>query len=329
MTHAQRMLMKTNETIVKVIGSRLMLWLTVVVTVVACGAHRSDAAEIYVTSFSGNFVGKYALDGTVINASLITSGLSNPTGIKLGPDGFLYVSNRGSGNIGRFATDGTGNPTYITGLTEPFGIDFDGFGNMYVASYQSTNSVRKYAPDGTPINMEYVTGLPQAEGLAFDPAGNLYVSDFGLGTVSKYSPTGTLINASFVSGLSNPTAIAIDANFNLFVSQYGGSRVGKYDASTQTFTTSFLTGITEPEGIVINADGTILTASLNGSRVQKFSASGGNAIVNPFISLGSNAYAMTGPSLFVPVPEPSSLLQGCAGVAGLALSIRRRLRRKH
>ena len=146
------------------------------------GSRKAVGSELYLTSYFNGTVGKFAADGTPINTSLIT-GLSNPSGIKLGPDGFLYVANRGSGNVGRYSTTGSGNATFLTGLSAPFGIAFDGNGDMYVASYQSSNSVRKYSANGTPLNMTYITGLPKAEGLAFDPAGNLYVSDFQLGTV--------------------------------------------------------------------------------------------------------------------------------------------------
>lgn len=292
---------------------------------VCVGSRHTVGSEIYLTSYFNGTVGKFAADGTPINTSLIT-GLSNPSGIKLGPDGFLYVANRGSGNVGRYSTTGSGNATFLTGLSAPFGIAFDGSGDMYIASYQSTNSVRKYSANGTPLNMTYITGLPKAEGLAFDPAGNLYVSDFQLGTVSKYGPTGSLINANFITGLNGPTALAIDANYNLFVSQYSSGRVGKYTASTSSFNSSFISGYTEPEGIVLNADGSLLVASLAGGRVQRYDASGTLVNANFITGVGS-AYAMTGPSLFTPavVPEPSTYAMALAGLAcgGFALWRRR------
>lgn len=307
--------------------SRLIATCWMLLALVFCvGSRDAAGSEIYLTSYFNGTVGKFAADGTPINTSLIT-GLSNPSGIKLGPDGFLYVANRGSGVVGRYSTAGTGNATFLTGLSAPFGIAFDGSGDMYVASYQSSNSVRKYSANGSPLNMTYITGLPKAEGLAFDPAGNLYVSDFQLGTVSKYGPTGTLIDANFITGLSGPTALAIDANSNLFVSQYSSGRVGKYTASTSSFNSSFISGYAEPEGIVVNSDGSLLVASLAGGRVQKYDASGTLVNANFITGVGS-AYAMTGPALFTPavVPEPSTYVMALAGLAFGGFSMWRRRR---
>jgi len=54
-------------------------------------------AQIFVTNYSSNAIGEYNLDGTTINASLV-SGLDGPEGLALSGND-LYVANLGNGRL--------------------------------------------------------------------------------------------------------------------------------------------------------------------------------------------------------------------------------------
>ena len=58
-----------------------------------------------------------------MNASLISSGLDQPFGLALGPNGDIYVASERNGILGQYASDGTPiNAALITGLVEPLGV---------------------------------------------------------------------------------------------------------------------------------------------------------------------------------------------------------------
>jgi len=79
------------------------------------------AQNIYVSNLGDNTIGEYGLDGSTVNASLI-SGLDGPEGIAISGND-LFVANNGSGTIGEYTTSGAVvNANLITELNGPFGI---------------------------------------------------------------------------------------------------------------------------------------------------------------------------------------------------------------
>ena len=127
--------------------------------------------------------------------------LSTPWGVAFGPDGKLYVSGFGSGNVvrfdpvaqtllGEFIGIGSG------GLTVPRGLTFGPDGNLYVTSEtgaSTSGQVLKY--DGTTGAFVgvFVTagsgGLGRPDGIVFGPDGNLYVSSGDSQSVLQYNGT--------------------------------------------------------------------------------------------------------------------------------------------
>ncbi len=80
-------------------------------------------------------------DGAFATWASVTTGRSFVTGLAVGPDGFVYLSQlfddpEGApvGTIFRVLADGTVEPV-VEGLVMPHGIAFDGDGNLYVTIY--------------------------------------------------------------------------------------------------------------------------------------------------------------------------------------------------
>jgi sugar lactone lactonase YvrE len=224
----------------------------------------------------------YLLDGPII------SGLVNPSGLAFDSAGNLYVSNSGSGKIGKYNADGTAdNISFITGLTTPVGIAFDSAGKLYVSNFNS-GKVGKYKSDGTPLK-SLISGLVNPSGLAFDSAGKLYVSNSGSGKIGKYNADGTADNISFITGLSNPFDIAFDSSGNLYVANSASNKIGKYNADGTADNISFISGLSNPHGIAFDRAGKLYVANFSNGRIGKYNADGTalntsliSGLVNPF-----------------------------------------------
>jgi sugar lactone lactonase YvrE len=114
-------------------------------------------------------------------------------------------------------------------LNNPTALAFDHSGNLFVADH-ATQTIFKFAPDGT--RSVFVTGvhLSDGNGLAFDAADNLFVlspsGEYHVGgTILKFSPDGT--QSTFATDVGLPYSLAMDPSGNLFVSDWDTGSIYK------------------------------------------------------------------------------------------------------
>ncbi|MBS1663755.1 MAG: IPT/TIG domain-containing protein [Bacteroidetes bacterium] len=217
------------------------------VGIVADGAH-----NLYVVEELGKTVRKIDTAGNVttlagpanyeagnVDATGAAARFSNPEGICLGVDGFLYVADRFT--IRKVSTTGAvstftgviynGSPTgwYTDGdpsiatFATPYGIACDKNGNFYVADAQN-NKIRKISPAGVVGSLAgvdyYHYGQKDGQGagalffeptcVAADPSGIVYAVDGESHLLRKITPDGT------VTTLLGPTEPSITGSTELF-----------------------------------------------------------------------------------------------------------------
>jgi glucose/arabinose dehydrogenase len=174
---------------------------------------------LYVSTFgndgiNGNSVVRYnATTGAYVSTFVPpgTGGLNLADDMVFGRDGRLYVSSAGTNQVLRFdGTTGAFVDPFASGFdfSGPRGLTFDAVGNLYASDLDQNNpgvsdSVRKYAPDGTRL-ADFVPagsgGLNFPRGITFGPDGNLYVASENTNQVLRYDgTTGAFLNA-FASG---------------------------------------------------------------------------------------------------------------------------------
>jgi hypothetical protein len=239
-------------------------------------------------------------------------------------------------------TGSTINASFISngqGLGGPFGILLDSNNHLLVAN-ATINTVGEYdATTGANINPTFVNGqgLNNPNGLVLDGNNHLFVANSGNNTVGEYdATTGATINASFINnqqGLNGPRWMALDATLHhLFVADAGNGTVGEYDAVTgATISAAFIMGFPIVGGLTLDGSNHLFVASflisggnLISNNVGEYDATTGAAINATFINNGQGLSAPAG-LLFVPIPEPSSLmLVAGAAVSGVVMWRRRR-----
>lgn len=176
-----------------------------------------------------------------------SAGLANVSGVTVGPDGNIYVSSLGTGEVlyydgqtglplpsphvggrdGLFAT--LGSLTMPTSTPGPlrFGPD----GHLYVSDFGG-QSVRKFNGNSgveiTPAPASVFVGPPA--GLTFGSDGDLYVGDFGSASVLRFSGG---VPSMFVTpqsgGLFSPSSLLQLGNGNLLVVDLFGDQILEYN----------------------------------------------------------------------------------------------------
>ncbi len=214
-----------------------------------------------VTTFAGSPGDRGSTDGTGAAARFYL-----PSGIAVGPDGFVYVADSANnalrkispagvvstlaGSPGNFGTfDGPGS----TALFDfPAGLAVDESGMIFVAdSYNHT--IRRVTPGGEVSTVAGLAGtngssdgtgatarFSSPAGLQVDGSGNIYVADQSNYTIRKITPGGVVSTFAGSAGVygsndgvgsaatfATVSGLAFDGIGNLYVADEGNSRIRK------------------------------------------------------------------------------------------------------
>jgi hypothetical protein len=130
--------------------------------------------------------------GTRLNTCDPDTGDGPGGGMAVDGAGDVFFADTFNGGVRQISRDGTINSVNISNLGEPFGVVFDGAGNLFVAD--ATKRILKVTPSGVTSTVAgYGNGTvgysgdggPAASatlgfvtGVAVDGAGNIYMADF-------------------------------------------------------------------------------------------------------------------------------------------------------
>lgn len=181
---------------------------------------------------------------TGVVTDFITSGISNPSGLAYGPDGFLYIADSGSNSILR--SDDAGNLTsFATGLSNPRGLTFDNQGNLYVTNGITAGSISKITRDGT--RTTFTSGLNSPYGIAFGSNNLLYVTTQGDGGVSEVTLAGVATLKG--SGIASPTGVYLSSSGDVRVASQSTGII--YSVFSVAQATPFASGFNSPSFISV------------------------------------------------------------------------------
>jgi outer membrane protein assembly factor BamB len=174
----------------------------------------------------------------------------------LGPDGHLYVSDRGATRAIRRYNVRTGElmtDFFVDGTARAMGnaqfFAFGPDGHIYWAS-SSTNRVLRFNGSTGAFIDEFVSagegGLNSASGLAFGPDGILYVSSPDTDRVLRFDRDGNYIGDFFAAGsggLDLPVGITFGPDGNFYVASAATPQTGsvlRYNGVTGEFIDAFV-----------------------------------------------------------------------------------------
>ncbi len=276
-------------------------------------------AQIYITSETGNSVGKYNLDGTPINSSLIT-GLNGPAGIAVsGSD--VFVANSGSGTIGEYTTSGgVVNSSLISGLNGPEFLAVSG-SDLYVTNVTS-GTVGEYTLGATPGTIAsstpaLISNLASPVGIAVSGS-DLFVVSGNFGSVGEYSTSGAVMNASLIPNAEAQGIAVSGSDLYLAIPGFEGPRIAEYTTSGLAVAALQVSGaqLRFPDDLAVAGGNLYVSNDGNGGGVGEFDATTG-ATINATL-IGSVPYGIA----VVPAPEPSAgpLLLSSLGLLALVRS---------
>ena len=289
------------------------------------------------------FEGVEKISSTGTDQSTIAAG-TGADAIAFDNSGNLYVAENAENRIEKFSSTGADLGTFaVTASSTPqqggngdvLSMAFDSSGNLYVAD-DVANAIEEFSPTGTLLNTITSPGVLQPTSIAFDSSGNLYVAQYGYYWIERFSSTGVDLGAFASTGTSNTNgafSIAFDSAGNMYVAYLYSDTIEKFSPTGVDLGVfaKELPG-SEPIGLAFDSAGNLYVSNFIGY-IEKFSSTGADlgTFASGSVSAGERDIAFTndaGVPLALPpaVPEPSTLVLGLTGFAGLAgvLLIRRR-----
>jgi DNA-binding beta-propeller fold protein YncE len=220
-------------------------------------------------------------------------GFSLPVDCALGPEGVLYVLNRGTPTQynthvtictvhGDYRADfgayGNGDGRFIW----PAAIAVDHHGDVYISS-ESEHCIQKFSPTGQFVSKWGIPGDGDGElhgptGMVFDWQDNLYVVDHLNNRIQKFTKDGKFLLKWGTKGedegqFNLPWGIALDVAGDVYVADWRNDRVQKF-TPTGTFLAAYGTpgdldgALHRPSGVAVDGDGNIYVADWGNNRVQ-------------------------------------------------------------
>ncbi|MGO9243293.1 MAG: NHL repeat-containing protein [Verrucomicrobiia bacterium] len=278
------------------------IWLFVsALTGMLCAA-LAQGQNLFVTENQYANVDEFAADGT---GSTILTEWGQLQGLACDSAGDLFVA--AGPRILEIAPGETGTFTFFAlfGVDNPYGLAFNGEGNLFSANYYSGN-IYEFTPSGT--RSTFASGLNYPVGLAFDTNGDLFESDGGSGNIYEFRPNGS--RSTFASGLDVPWGLAFNNAGILFAADGSGSI---YEFAPNGARSTFASGFTRPNQLAFNSAGDLFVADglYDGNGyVAEISPEG---VQSTFVSGLGNPVGLA----FQPVPEPTAWSMVAIGMLAL------------
>lgn len=270
--------------------------------------------------------------------------------------GDVYVTNNiastTNGSVVRITPSGAVS-TLASGLSRPYGLAIDRFGNVYTSDLTG-GTITRISPLG--VVSTFASGLSSPRGMGFDLAGNLIVATAS--TLTQITAAGLV--STFDTGYFMAWDVTFDTDGTMYADDFSLRRIYKYDTQGQKSTFKTLTGAGTTYGLALNEFDDLLVTQAPAAMIAKVEQNGTQSIFatgSPFQPVGIDVY---GGSVYVssfnsvfkytadgssrstltsglfnvgmlavetkPIPEPTTALFGVA-LAGFCAMARRSVRR--
>ncbi len=316
--------------------SRLLAVASVVWLGTATHAH---AGIVYASNFNANTITSYDLSTGAFLGTVVAAGaeLSGANGLRIGPDGALYVTGQFSNDLVKYspatgALIGVLDPGNAAGLDSPQGMVFGPDGLLYVAS-SANDRIARF----NPVTGNFVDTFATLDATGHNgpitpvfAGGYFYVSAFDSGSLLQLNAaTGALLNTFPGPPGFGLADMVVGPDGNLYVeainlTDFTGN-ILRYSATTGellgTFVPTGSGGLVSPGGLAFAANGfyvanVLVDADFNdvGSTILRYNAANG-AFESQLVGPGQGLDVPF--SLAAQVPEPGTFVLLGAALASL------------
>lgn len=221
---------------------------------------------------------------TMMDSTLVSTGLNGPQDIALDPGGnSLLISNFSGNNITRTDLNTLMTTTLVASIPGPEGIAYDNAGHLFVlAGFGSTAMLYQIDPvTGAVLRMSAAFDPTNSlDGLTFDPFSGLLYATSKFGN-ALYSINPSTLAATNIGTIGQPDGLTTNSNGLLYVTSRNDFNIHSFNINTQQFSTltnvpglddlapasglgSGISSVPEPSSLLLLGGGVMALALLRG-----------------------------------------------------------------
>jgi streptogramin lyase len=196
---------------------------------------------------------------------------SDPFGLTVGPDGNLWFTDQGSGEVGKVTPAGT-VAEYASEHYEPEGIAAGADGNLWFVEH-SVRNVDHITTAGALTTYKLTRTSTSNVGIAEGADKNLWFTESATGYIGVINAKDEIQHEYALPSGSAPYGIAKGGDGNLWFAEYGTSKIGKI-TTTGEITEYALPAGSRPYWIAADKEGNLWFTDSGTSKIGKITTSG-------------------------------------------------------
>jgi virginiamycin B lyase len=212
---------------------------------------------------------------------------SQPMGITVGPDAFIYFTEQGVANgapkIGKISTGGSLTEIAVTPATaQPFGI-VRGPDNLLWFTEMGADTIVSMTTASGNAMTSYPLGTPPGGAASWKPAfittgpgtGSLFFTAPGANAIGEITTSGAISSFLIPTAGSNPQGLVTGPDLNVWFVENAASKIGRLNVTTGTIT-EFPTPTANagPTAIVLGPDGALWFTENNVAKLGRITTTG-------------------------------------------------------
>jgi sugar lactone lactonase YvrE len=222
--------------------------------------------SIYISDVQDRTIKEYTQDG---NLQTLISGLSEPEGLVVLPDGSLIIAEQGKNRLVHYAPTTKALSLFLalrntTGHDGVDGIAYDSKTQTIIVPDSPNGTVLRVSLDGKTVS-EIAHGFARPTGAWVETDGSILVVDENGNSLSRIHPNGEIEK---LANLPTPDDVIEDSHGNIFVNTLGDGAIHLIVANTG-HDTILVDGLLDPQGIIFDMDGNLIVTDAGHHQLDK------------------------------------------------------------
>ncbi len=202
--------------------------------------------------------------------SLVSTGLSGPSGMAMDSMGNLFFADSGNNAIKEWVVASNNVITLTSSeLGYPTGVALDSNGNVWFADTVN-GAIKEWIAASNTVVTPIFYGFYYPNGVAVDAEDNVYIADTYNNAIEEWIAASATLKTLVSSGLRYPVGVAVDDSGYVYIADSENNAIKEWIAVSNSVITLISSGLNYPVGMVLDSAGNVLFADTGNGAIKEW-----------------------------------------------------------